>query len=131
MVWNEILKKERQILVIDDSSFIQHIIEKIFRKYKISYLFFSNAEDAIHYLSSANKIPDLLLCDIILPGMNGIDFVKELTKNHEFDQIPIIFLSGEKNILALEQILDPRVLDYIQKPFEEDDFINRINLVFK
>ena len=124
MVWNAVLKEKKMILAIDDSSFIQRVIEKTLFviKEEIDYKIVSSGEEAIDFLTKSERLPDLFLCDMIMPGMSGIEFKQKTSVNPDWVKIPFIFLSGEENLLEF----DSRVLDYIQKPFEEDDFIQRL-----
>lgn len=118
-----------KILIIDDEL---HIIELI--KYNLEM----NGYKVIHALNgndglnmAVERKPDLILLDVMLPGMDGFDVCKEIKRNKELDGIPIIMLTakGEEfdKILGLELGAD----DYITKPFSVRELLARIKAVLR
>lgn len=118
-----------KILVIDDE---MHIIELLkynleANGYKVFY-----AVDGKEGLNKSVEIkPDLILLDIMLPGMDGFDVCKEIKRNKEIEAVPIIMLTakGEEfdKILGLELGAD----DYITKPFSIRELIARVKAVLR
>lgn len=72
------------------------------------------------------KLPDLILLDIIMPGINGIEVCRQLKKNPETSNIPIIFISsiGESELKA--KALEAGGADYITEPFNQSEILARI-----
>src|SRR5512147_682372 len=86
----------------------------------------ANAEDAISLVQ--NSQPDLVLLDIALPGMDGLDALREMKASYD---LPVIFLTGRRReldeVLGLELGAD----DYITKPFDIDVVLAHIKAVLR
>ena len=91
-------KKEKKILVVDDSPVMQKITEKTLRNNNFTVYAAYNGEEC---LSKAKAIlPDIILMDVILPDSNGRDITKKLHSDPDTKNIPIIFTT---NTLSLEE----------------------------
>jgi two-component system alkaline phosphatase synthesis response regulator PhoP len=118
-----------KILVIDDEINIVELLKYnlIASGYKVIYAL--NGKDALN-LAIENK-PDLILLDVMLPEMDGFDVCKEMKKNKETLNIPIIMLTAKGDefdkILGLELGAD----DYITKPFSVRELLARIKVVLR
>ncbi len=117
------------ILIIDDEKDIVQAIEYNLEKegYKVSKSF-----DGLNGLDAAKKkIPDLIILDLMLPGMNGIELCKMLKSDSQTSSIPIIMLTAKSDesdkIVGLEIGAD----DYITKPFSIKELLARIKAVLK
>lgn len=121
--------QKKKILIVDDE---EHILELLkFNLEKNGFEVFSsdNGEDCIVLIEQHNV--DLLVLDLMLPGMDGIDVCKEIRKMDRFQSLPIIMLTakGEETdrILGLELGAD----DYITKPFSVRELIARVKAVLR
>ncbi|MHB8073803.1 response regulator [Desulfosporosinus fructosivorans] len=113
-----------KILVVDDEEPIQELLR--FNLEKEGYLV-SVAKDGQEALQNVeNDQPDLLVLDLMLPGMDGLEVCRKLRSNPKFQQIPIIMLTakGEEfdKVLGLELGAD----DYMTKPFSPRELLARI-----
>jgi DNA-binding response OmpR family regulator len=103
------------MLLVDDESAIGLIIQIQFSKdYNITVL--KNGMDAITWLLDGN-IPDLIVLDLNMPQMNGIQFLKEVRKYSFFKNIPMIVLSGEESSSKKIEAFANGANDYLTKPF--------------
>ena len=73
----------KKILLIDDSKFMLHHYKAILEKYNAKTIFASRGDDALKMLETMDPLPDLILCDIIMPCMNGYEFRKKLKENNK------------------------------------------------
>ena len=106
---------KKQLLLIDDEAAIGMIIRIQFEKdYDITL--FDNGLDAIKWLLGGN-IPDLIILDLNMPKMNGIDFMKEVKKLNYFNATPLIVLSGEDASAKRIEAFKNGASDYLTKPF--------------
>ena len=118
-----------KILIVDDE---EHIVELLrFNVQNAGYKVFT-ANNGTAALKIANKeIPDLILLDLMLPGIDGLDVCKEVKKNNDTKNTAIIMLTakGEEldKILGLELGAD----DYITKPFSVRELLARIKAVLR
>ena len=120
---------KKKILIVDDEEHILELIKFNLEKNGFEVLSSDNGEDCISILES-NSV-DLLVLDLMLPGMDGIDVCKEIRKIDKFNNLPIIMLTakGEETdrILGLELGAD----DYITKPFSVRELVARIKAVLR
>jgi len=111
------MKEEKlKILIVEDSRLNQEILRKILsKKYKLTIA--SNGDEALESVKTEH--PDLILLDIILPGMDGFDLLAELKNCDNSRSIPVIIISGRSNPDDEVKGLTLGAVDYITKPFHE------------
>lgn len=125
---NEMVKnKETGILmVVDDDGNTLRMIKKILeKKYKVFLA--PSGEKALSVIKKER--PDLILLDILMPGMDGFETYEELRKYEDETggkHVPVIFLTGSENGDFEKQGLDLGACDFVRKPFNEDVLMNRI-----
>lgn len=129
------------ILIVDDSSTVQHIIESYLTEAGYSeFLFADSAMDAFRKLkiNTPEEIPavidlkvNLILLDIILPDMDGIK-VCQIIKSLEYLQdIPVIIVTSLKDIVHLEKAFVAGAVDFITKPINKVELLARIRSALK
>jgi DNA-binding response OmpR family regulator len=92
---NQINNYNWNILLVDDEPFLVELLSGHFSKKGVKMNVMHDAETAYSFLedNSNNKI-DLILLDLILPGMSGYDFLEKIKKDKRFSSIPVIILSN-------------------------------------
>lgn len=114
------------ILLIDDDDNICKVVTLYLKKEGFDI---SVANDGVSGLEMFSKInPDLVLLDIMMPGMSGIDVIKELRKE---SRTPVIMLTAKGDTLDKVLALELGADDYIVKPFEPKELIARIKAVIR
>ncbi len=116
-------------LVVDDDPTMLRLLELYLSKNEINVLSTTNAQQALEYLN--REIPDIIVSDILMPDMDGLEFRKTILKNDRLRLIPFIFITARG---MLEERLEGYSLyvdDYITKPFEPREMLMRINAVLK
>ncbi|SHH39588.1 response regulator transcription factor [Thermosipho atlanticus] len=120
---------KRRIMVIDDQPEILELISFTLEKEGYEVIPVEDAEKALEEIK--DKDVDMFLVDIMLPGMDGFDFVRNIRSQEKYKFTPVIFLSakGEEfdKVLGLELGAD----DYITKPFSIRELLARIKAVFR
>ncbi|MDD5697563.1 MAG: SpoIIE family protein phosphatase [Victivallaceae bacterium] len=119
----EVAAKTR-IMIIDDTADNLSLLNKLLTEQGYEIALFPKAELALRAL--ALNIPDLILLDINMPGMNGFEFCAELKKNARYREIPIIFLSAMQDIADKLNAFRTGGVDYITKPFQFDEVLIRV-----
>lgn len=119
----KIFTDKQRVLIIDDDSEIRAYIRSILESRYIVY----EADNGLTGLQKAKeKQPDLIICDVMMPGLNGIELCSTIKQDQQLSHIPMILLtassSAENKIKGLESGAD----DYISKPFDKDVLIARI-----
>ena len=112
-----ILKKP-VLLIVDDSPENIEVLRNILSDDYIIKVA-TNGETALHICSQPEK-PDLILLDIIMPGLNGYEVCKILKKQHTTCDIPVVIISAKNRTADEIKGLNTGALDYIPRPFEPE-----------
>lgn len=120
------------ILIVDDSEDLRLLIEKYLKSAKYGdILLAKSAEDAFRYLEGdASKI-DIILMDIIMPEIDGIEATKRIKEKDYLQDIPIIIITADSNVNTLQNAFNAGAVDYITKPIKKIELIARVNFVLK
>jgi twitching motility two-component system response regulator PilH len=115
------------VLVVDDSSTIRFVVSKMLWESGYQVVEATNGREGIDMAVEHN--PDLILMDVVMPGVNGFQATRMLRKKNETQNIPIIIISGNKQ--AVEQFWAGKIgaSDYMEKPFERGEFFQRMERV--
>jgi two-component system alkaline phosphatase synthesis response regulator PhoP len=120
---------DEKILVVDDEEHIQELIKFNLEKNGYKVILSDNGIDAIKL--AKEHLPQLMLLDLMLPGMDGLDVCKEIRKDSSMSNMPIIMITakGEEidKIIGLELGAD----DYITKPFSVRELVARIKAILR
>jgi two-component system KDP operon response regulator KdpE len=118
------MTKKYSILVVDDEPRILNFLSTKLNAIGYDVLLAGNGKIALEKINTEE--PDLVILDIIMPGMSGFDVLKELRR---FSSIPVIILSARD--LPIDKVKGLRLGadDYLQKPFNVDELIARIESI--
>ena len=112
------------ILIIDDSPTELHVVQSMLDKhgFKVSTADSGNAGIA----AALREQPDLILMDVVMPGMNGFQATRKLAKNDATASIPVIVVSSKDQETDRIWALRQGARDYLVKPVAEDALIGKI-----
>lgn len=116
---------QKRILIIDDEEDIREIVRFYLIEEGCSVIEASNGQEGI--IKAQHEKPDAIILDIMMPGINGFEVAKHLKDDPNTRDIPIIILS----VLAKDAQFRQGILDYISKPFRQEDLVNVIKRVFE
>lgn len=116
-----------KILLVEDEKRLAQSIEYILKKKKYMVDVVYDGEDAIDYALS--KIYDLIILDVMLPKVNGIDILNFIRK--EKITVPILLLTAKSSIEDKVIGLDSGADDYLTKPFETDELLARVRAMLR
>lgn len=119
----------KKILIIDDNNSSTKIISKILDKHNILYNSSNLGKEALDRIRKGDKY-DLILLDEDMPYMNGISIMNKFSKIKGFDT-KVILLTKNSNIIYDDIYKDSGFSDYIIKPIDKDDLMNKINKYLK
>lgn len=113
----------KQILAVDDNSANLQMVRGILQKlYQVTPV--NNGERALQFLD--RKTPDLILLDILMPGMDGLETLKRIKARPECKDIPVIMLTGLGDDEMLDKCLTEGAVGVIHKPFLPDKMFSMI-----
>lgn len=116
--------KDYLILVVDDISQNLQIIGEMLERSGYETTFATSGQQALDRVQSAR--PDLILLDLMMPGMNGIEVCEKLKSHPDFSHIPIIFITASNEKYDLVKAFKKGAADYITKPFYIEEVLSRI-----
>ena len=108
--------KEGRILVVDDDAAMRTILVSILGK-DFTVVAKRNGLEAMMWLSEGN-LPDVIISDIIMPQLNGYDFIRNLRQSGIYSRIPVLVLSGHDSEDTEEESLRIGADHYLSKPFD-------------
>ena len=117
--------KKKLILIVDDNSENRKVLGNLLIKngYEVG-----SANDGYKALKFIENIkPDLILLDIMMPGMDGFEVCEKLKADMETSYIPIIFLTAKTNSEDIVKGFKVGGVDYVSKPFNSEELLARVN----
>lgn len=116
--------KKATLLVVEDEPNLLLGIRDILELYDYEVMTAANGRDALRVLEDAGShLPDLIVSDIMMPMLNGLDLLKEVRKNENWVMIPFIFLTAKGSKADVQAGKRLGVDDYLVKPFDADDLL--------
>ena len=116
-----------KILTVDDSKTIRMIVKKAFQPYNCEVL---EAENGVEGLAAAaREKPGLIILDITMPVMNGIEMLDRLKTDADLKHIPVIMLTAESGKDNVVNIVKKGIKDYMVKPFKGEDLLERVGKI--
>lgn len=114
-----------RILIVDDEPANLYLLEEVLSEYNVSSA--KCGADMFKLLDEA--APDIILLDIMMPGVDGLTLAKQLKDNEKFKNIPVIFISAKNSGEDVAEGLNTGADDYIKKPFNNSELMARISKV--
>ena len=112
---------DMRVLIVDDSSVMRKIVERSLRQAGINIALVLEAANGVEALGVLNRGKvDLILCDINMPVMDGLDFVKQLSAVNNAKGTPVVMITTEGSETHVAQALSAGARGYIRKPFTPD-----------
>ena len=119
------MDKKKLILIIDDNPENIKVLGSLLtsKDYEVGA-----SADGLRGLEFVNNVkPDLILLDVMMPGMNGFDVCIKLKENSESKNIPIIFLTAKTSEEDIVKGFNLGGADYVTKPFNSAELLSRVN----
>jgi two-component system, cell cycle response regulator len=116
-----------KILTVDDSKTVRIIVKKAFKGYDCEIIEASNGVEGL--ATAAKEMPDVVLLDVTMPVMDGVEMLTKLKSDATLKGIPVIMLTaegGRDNVLKIAKI---GVRDYIVKPFREEVLVEKVGRI--
>lgn len=118
-----------RILLIEDNTEVRENIVEILELSQYEVLAAENGKVGVKLAQSGN--PDLIICDIMMPEMDGYGVLHALSKNDTTAAIPFIFLTAKADRADLRKGMEMGADDYITKPFDDIELLNAVETRLK
>jgi DNA-binding response OmpR family regulator len=115
------------ILLIDDCDMMRRFLTPIFKE-DYNVVSVGSAMDALEWLRR-NPAPAAILLDYQLPDLSGIDLLRRLRRNNAWCNIPVLMLSGVKDIERRWQCIEAGANDFLSKPFHPKELSLRVKMI--
>ena len=119
---------KRKILIVDDHADILNLLEAVLKS-KFEVFSFISAEEALVRISEIN--PDLVVSDIVLPGMNGYEFCSHLQGHDDWKALPLILLSSKSGSNARSTGYKLGAIHYLEKPFDPSEILALVESILR
>jgi two-component system cell cycle response regulator len=126
------LKKKPSLMIVEDSPAARNQIREIIKKFSLFEHIHeaANGAEGFKVLLEKREI-DLILCDVVMPKMDGFKFLSMKKSKPEFDTIPVIMLTGKEEVKDRIKGLAGGASDYVIKPCDPGELIARIKVQLK
>jgi hypothetical protein len=113
------------ILFVEDDAIEVMMFNRVIQKIGINHKLIeaNNGENALKILNAKEIIPDIILLDLNMPKLNGIEFLKIIKNNEVLKQIPIIIFTTSNNHRDISDCYKIGIAGYIIKPLKYDDYL--------
>jgi two-component system chemotaxis response regulator CheY len=119
----------KKVLVVDDSALIHQMYKMVLMRYRCEIIQALNGQDGLEKLEK-NPDVNMMLVDINMPLMNGLEFIQKVKALGKFDSIPIIIVSTEGKEEDTQRGLALGASGYVKKPFQPSDLHSLIGKLF-
>lgn len=123
------MSQPRRIIVIDDERHIRELLVQAMRPPDFEVHAFADGGAALVRMHDIR--PDLIVCDVVMPGMDGRTFLKQVRRSRDLADVPFIFLSGTQDDEQVAQSLDVGADDFVDKPFHMGRLMAKIRATLR
>lgn len=120
------MTEKKRVLVVDDEPHIVKLVKLSLGDQNYDIVGVTSGKEAISYVK--DSAPDILVLDLMMPGVNGYEVCQAVRENPKTKAIPIIILSAKSQMLDKLNAIDVGADDYMCKPFDPDELARRIKL---
>ena len=117
-------KPQTHILVVEDEPAVQTLLKKQLTSHGFTVTVASDGLDGLMKLEQMK--PDLIICDVMMPNLDGIEFVKAVKSHGDTQRIPVIFLTAKTDPRSMIEGINVGARFYVTKPFQIDDLLAKV-----
>jgi DNA-binding response OmpR family regulator len=115
----------RRVLVADDEATIRQLLELNLRAEGLEVVVCGDGDDAYHALRSG-PVPDLIILDVMMPGRDGLDLLRDLRSDPATSEVPVVLLTAKATDAEVWEGWTAGADYYITKPFDLDELLTFI-----
>jgi two-component system, cell cycle response regulator len=123
--------RHRTILIVDDSDAIQHHVERVLTAEADEFQVLMARDGLSAFNLLVRHKVDLVLCDLVMPGIDGFKFLTLKHGRPELADLPVIMLTGASDVSEKVKALEAGAADYLTKPFHERELVARVRVHLK
>ncbi len=120
----------KTIVIVDDSESIRELLKMMLEEEGFHLLVGKDGKDALKFFNGHQPI-DLLLTDLHMPNMNGMELIKAVREIPDFRYMPILFLTTETKLETKKEAKEAGATGWITKPFDKERLLSVIKKVLR
>lgn len=117
--------KRYTALIVDDSEMNREILKEILAD-ELNIIEIDNGKDACEYMMNHSGDLNIVILDLVMPGMDGFEVLKFMKYKHLSDTLPVIMISADSDGTNIEKAFDLGVIDFLSRPFSERIVTRRV-----
>ena len=117
-------QSQTHILILEDEPAVQTLLKKQLQANGFKVTIASDGLDGLMKLEQLQ--PDLMICDVMMPNLDGIEFVRAIKNNQLTQKIPVIFLTAKTDPRSMIEGINVGARFYVTKPFQIDDLLTKV-----
>ena len=110
----------RKVLIVDDSKLLHRMFEMMLRQYPLVHAY--DGKEALQQLKE-NRDVDLVLLDMNMPKMNGLELLEAMKADKEMKKIPVVLVTTEGSDEQTQRGMEAGAAAYVKKPFKNEELI--------
>lgn len=118
-------KIQKKIIVIEDDPDVNLLIQNIFSELDLDADFFNSSKEGLRAISKS--FPDIVIMDLMMPGITGFEITDYIRNNPKLKSIRLMVITGYDSPKMRNQIFAYGIDDYLPKPFDVDEFVQKLN----
>ena len=122
-----VVSEMAKVMIVDDSPTEVHVLQTMLTKNGHEVVVATTGEESVDMAKV--EMPDLILMDVVMPGMNGFQATRQISKNAETSSIPVIMVTTKDQETDKVWAMRQGAKDYIVKPVQEKALIEHVNMV--
>ncbi len=122
---------EKNILVVDDSESIRELVGDILTNAGYRVFKGVDGKDGLEVLLATEENMSMIITDLFMPSMDGIDLIKEVRKLKRYQYVPILMLTTESHMSKKMEAKQAGVTGWMVKPFEEEKLLKTVHKIIR
>lgn len=120
-----------KILLIEDDAIEVMKFKRVLSNIQVNHevIEANNGDEAQQILSQKDKLPSIILLDLNMPKVNGIEFLTELKNNEDLKYIPVVILTTSSNYKDLKQCYEIGIAGYVLKPLKYEEYVLKMEML--
>ncbi len=122
--------KEIRILIVDDEDAVLHLVELLLTRVGYTPILARNAKEAAEILKK-RPLPDLMILDLMMPGISGLELLRQMRAREVFDNLPVVILSALADPDQIREGLAAGADRYLTKPYLANNLVSTVQDVLR
>lgn len=120
-----------RILIVDDESFSRVLLRQYLKRVDADVIEAGDGVEAMEIVTKEKNPPHLIISDVEMPNMTGLELLVALQKQSKTSSIPVIVVSGKHGMEIRDSVFQLGAKDFLTKVLDVDDFVPRVSKVHK